>query len=73
MAAGQPSGTARRPTASEEPMPVGQSGLCTMITPGRVSGAAPVTTTIGSAPPARSSPMPRSTSRVPPSSTRAFG
>src|SRR6202012_2166510 len=56
-----------------EPMPVCQSGLCTRVTPGRSTGAAPVTTTIGSAPPVRSSATPRAASVWPPTSTRALG
>src|SRR6185437_8276115 len=72
-AAAQSSGTERRPAASDEPIPVAQSGLKTVITPGSVTGAAPVTTTTGSAPPARSSPAPRSTRRTPATSTRALG
>ena len=54
-------------------MPVRQSGLVTSVTAGRSTGAAPVTTMIGSAPPARSSPAPRAARVRPPISTRALG
>ena len=55
-------------------MPLAQSGLNTLITlGGRLTGAAPVTTTRGDAPPDCSSQIPRSTSRTPSSSTSAFG
>src|SRR3984957_21339496 len=73
-AAALPSGTAPRPAASEDPMPLAQSGLNALITlGGRLTGAAPVTTTRGDAPPDCSSQIPRSTSRTPSSSTSAFG
>ena len=39
-------------------MPVSQSGLCTVTTPGISTGTAPVTTITGSAPPSRSSATP---------------
>src|SRR5215472_8774315 len=54
-------------------MPVRQSGFGTTMTPGTVTGAAPVTTSTGAVPPSRSRPAPRSTSRRPPSSTSALG
>src|SRR5450631_2069900 len=55
-------------------MPLAQSVLNTLSTPGgRLTGAAPVTTTSGDAPPDWSSQMPRSTSRTPSTSTSAFG
>src|SRR5450755_2201404 len=55
-------------------MPLAQSGLTTLITPGgKVTGAAPVTTTSGAAPPDCSSQIPRSTSRTPSTSTSALG
>src|SRR6202044_1469948 len=51
-AAALPSGTAPRPAASEDPMPLAQSGLNALITlGGRLTGAAPVTTPRGAPPP----------------------
>ena len=64
---------AESPAVRDEPMPVDHSGLCTTSAPGTSAGAAPVTTMMGSAPPARSSRTPRSTRRWPPISTRALG
>src|SRR3984885_10526420 len=73
-AAALPSGTAPRPAASEDPLPLAQSGLNSLITlGGRRTGAAPVTTTSGVAPPDCSSQIPRSTSRTPSTSTSALG
>src|SRR6516165_9898836 len=72
-AAAQSAGSARSPAASEEPIPVRQSGFGTTVTPGTVTGTAPVTTSTGAVPPSRSRPAPRSTSRRPPSSTSALG
>src|SRR5580698_1413793 len=54
-------------------MPLRQLGLCTASTPGRSTATAPVTTTMGAAPPSRSSATPRWASRSPPISTSAFG
>ena len=54
-------------------MPVSQSGLCTLTTPGNSTGTAPVTTMTGSAPPSLSSSTPRSARVDPASSTVAFG
>ncbi len=54
-------------------MPLRQSGLWIVITPGRPSSAAPVTTMTGAVPPELSSATPRLASDCPSSSTRALG
>src|SRR5215469_197776 len=71
--AARSAGSVWRPSRSDEPIPVRQAGLCAVITPGRLIGAAPVTITIGSAPPSRSSATPRSARVWLPSSISAFG
>src|SRR5271170_7923531 len=62
-----------RAARSEEPMPVRHCGLSTVRVPSSSRGTAPVTTRIGSAPPALSRCTPRSARVWPLNSTSAFG